>query len=133
MGIGSGFLVGTLNLAAQNAARLSEMGVVTAFSQYSRSMGATLGSAILGSILLIRLGGDTRTLGGFAGLLELREPLAAGLQWVFAASAIIMALGLLAMVWIREVPMRRGRTSEREDSRQPAADPLQEGSVTASR
>jgi EmrB/QacA subfamily drug resistance transporter len=106
LGIGAGFLVGTLNLAAQNAAHLGEMGVVSSFTQFSRSMGGTLGSAALGSILLIQLGPQVAA-SSVAPLAEMRVPLAAALHWVFVASALLMAVGALASVFIRELPMRR--------------------------
>jgi EmrB/QacA subfamily drug resistance transporter len=113
-GIGSGFLVGTLNLAAQNAAALPQMGVVTAFSQYSRSMGGTLGSALLGSVLLAQLGPLAGAF-GTVPLESLREPLASALQVVFQCGAVIMAAGLIAMIFIRELPMR-GRRGSRVDA-----------------
>jgi len=108
LGAGAGFLVGTLNLAAQNAAHLSEMGVVTSFVQFSRSMGATLGSAVLGSILLVQLGTGVRP-SELAALAEMREPLAAALRWVFLCAAVIMASGLVASAFMHEIPMRRYR------------------------
>ncbi|HEV7663287.1 MAG TPA: MDR family MFS transporter [Chloroflexota bacterium] len=106
LGLGSGCLVGTLNLASQNAAPLSQMGVVTAFAQFSRAMGGTLGSAVLGSILLLQLGPRTQ----LADLAELRQPLTDALHWVFLASAAFVALGLLASLFLAERPMRRRRT-----------------------
>ena len=54
LGLGLGFVGPTLTLAAQSAARPSELGVVTSLLQYSRSMGNTLGTAIFGSILTLR-------------------------------------------------------------------------------
>jgi EmrB/QacA subfamily drug resistance transporter len=108
LGVGSGCLVGTLNLAAQNAARLSEMGVVTSFTQFSRSMGSTLGSAVLGSILLIQLGPDVLTTGS-APLADMREPLAAALHWVFLTAALLMAVGVVASIFMRALPMRGRR------------------------
>jgi EmrB/QacA subfamily drug resistance transporter len=118
-GIGSGFLVGTLNLAAQNAAPLSQMGVVTAFSQYSRSMGGTLGSAILGSVLLARLGPLASTF-GTVPLETMRDPLAGSLQAVFLVAAGLMAIGLIATIFIRELPMRGRRVDDQAASPTPA-------------
>ena len=54
LGLGLGFVGPTLTLAAQSAARPSELGVVTSLLQYARSMGNTLGTAIFGSILTLR-------------------------------------------------------------------------------
>ncbi|GAC1319322.1 MAG: MDR family MFS transporter [Chloroflexota bacterium] len=109
IGIGSGCLVGTLNLSAQNAARITQMGVVTAFGQFSRAFGGTLGSALLGSILLIQLGPLAQTV-GTNDLTSIAEPLHIALQHVFLASGAFMLLGLLATSFMGEIPMRRQRT-----------------------
>jgi hypothetical protein len=42
------------NLAAQNAVGLNQLGVVTALTQFIRSIGATVGAAVLGSMLVNR-------------------------------------------------------------------------------
>jgi hypothetical protein len=107
---GSGFLVATLNLAAQNAAHLNEMDVVSSFTQFSCSMGATLGSAALGSILLVQREPQVAA-ASIAPLAEMRVPLGAALHWVFLASALLMAVGLVASIFIRELPIRRRRQS----------------------
>lgn len=122
IGAGSGSLVGTLNLAAQNAANLSQMGVVTSFGQFSRSMGGTLGSAVLGSILLLQLGPRAQT-ANVSDLVAMREPLAAALHWVFVCCALFMAAGLVTSFWIAEVPMRRRRTTTENSSPTPAPNP----------
>lgn len=111
LGVGSGFLVGTLNLAAQNAAAIEQMGVVTAFSQFSRALGGTLGSAVLGSILLMSLGPNAQNV-GTGDLLAIREPLHAAIQHVFLASAGFMLAGLVASALMVEIPMRRRRTAD---------------------
>ena len=115
MGVGAGFLVGTLNLAAQNGARPSEMGVVSSFAQFSRSLGSTLGSAVLGSILLAQLGPSVQLTAGVAPLQNMREPLAAALHWVFVAAALLLALGVVASLCMREMPMRRRREPDQVD------------------
>ncbi|HEY0581757.1 MAG TPA: MDR family MFS transporter [Chloroflexota bacterium] len=109
LGLGSGCLVGTLNLAAQNAAQMSQMGVVTSFAQFSRAMGGTLGSAVLGSILLLQLGPRAQT-AGLADFAEVREPLADALRWVFLSAALLMAIALLVSLFLKEIPLRRQRT-----------------------
>jgi MFS family permease len=54
MGLGLGSVGPTLTLAAQSAARHSEIGVVTSLQQFARSIGNTVGTAIFGSILTLR-------------------------------------------------------------------------------
>jgi MFS family permease len=54
IGLGSGLTGPTLTIAAQNASKPGEIGVVTALLQLARSMGNTLGTAVFGSILTLR-------------------------------------------------------------------------------
>ncbi|MDB5160744.1 MAG: yusP/MdtP-like protein [Candidatus Saccharibacteria bacterium] len=56
VGVGLGICMPIFNLAVQNAFPQSRLGVVTAAVQLSRSVGATIGVAVLGSILNNRLG-----------------------------------------------------------------------------
>jgi MFS family permease len=51
LGLGMGATMPCFNLAAQNAVALNQLGVVTSLVQFLRSIGATLGSAIMGSVL----------------------------------------------------------------------------------
>jgi EmrB/QacA subfamily drug resistance transporter len=54
IGLGSGLTGPTLTIAAQNASKAGELGVVTALLQLARSMGNTLGTAVFGSVLTLR-------------------------------------------------------------------------------
>ncbi len=54
VGFGMGATMPCFNLAAQNAVGLNQLGVVTALTQFLRSIGATVGAAILGSMLVNR-------------------------------------------------------------------------------
>lgn len=54
IGLGSGLTGPTLTIAAQNASKPGELGVVTALLQLARSMGNTLGTAVFGSVLTLR-------------------------------------------------------------------------------
>ena len=54
IGLGSGLTGPTLTIAAQNASKPGEIGVVTALLQLARSMGNTLGTAVFGSVLTLR-------------------------------------------------------------------------------
>ena len=55
LGFGLGFTLPTLTLAAQNAVPYSMLGVSSAFVQFSRSVGGTIGVAIMGSVMTQRL------------------------------------------------------------------------------
>jgi EmrB/QacA subfamily drug resistance transporter len=51
IGLGMGPTMPVFTLAAQNAVKVSQLGVVTSLTQFSRSIGSTLGVALFGSVL----------------------------------------------------------------------------------
>jgi EmrB/QacA subfamily drug resistance transporter len=63
LGVGIGMIFPTLTLSYQSAVEFSELGVATSLNQFCRSIGSTLGSAVFGSILVLRF-----TTGLHAGL-----------------------------------------------------------------
>src|SRR6266567_86329 len=54
VGLGMGPTMPVFTLAAQNAVKMSQLGVVTSLTQFARSIGSTLGVAIFGSLLTNR-------------------------------------------------------------------------------
>jgi len=88
-----------------------EMGSATALTQFARSIGATLGVTLMGVIVNQGL---PRAARGHEQLshrlpLRLRVELANALHPAFLAAAIVCGLVLVVSVlWIREVPLRRG-------------------------
>ncbi len=54
LGVGIGMIFPTLTLSYQSAVEFSELGVATSLNQFCRSIGSTLGSAVFGSILVLR-------------------------------------------------------------------------------
>ena len=50
----------TLTLSYQTAVSFSELGVATAFNQFCRSIGSTLGAALFGSLLIARFAPEVR-------------------------------------------------------------------------
>src|SRR5260370_36384186 len=54
VGLGMGPAMPVFTLAAQNAVKMSQLGVVTSLVQFARSIGATIGVAIFGSLLTNR-------------------------------------------------------------------------------
>ncbi len=56
VGLGMGATMPCFNLAAQNAVGLNQIGVVTALIQFLRSIGGTIGAAVLGSTLVSSYG-----------------------------------------------------------------------------
>lgn len=51
VGLGMGPTMPVFTLAAQNAVRVDQLGVVTSLTQFARSMGSTIGVALFGSLL----------------------------------------------------------------------------------
>jgi hypothetical protein len=51
VGAGLGLVMQVLVLAVQNAVHFRDMGVATSSSQFFRSMGGTVGTAVFGTIL----------------------------------------------------------------------------------
>jgi EmrB/QacA subfamily drug resistance transporter len=54
LGVAIGMIFPTLTLSYQSAVEFRELGVATSLNQFCRSMGSTLGSAVFGSILILR-------------------------------------------------------------------------------
>ena len=62
LGIGSGMMLPTFSVAVQNVFPRQQFGLVTSTIQFFRNMGATVGAAIFGSIMLRSMNS------GFAGV-----------------------------------------------------------------
>jgi len=77
MGVGLGMSMQILILIVQNSFPISEVGTATAGNNYFRQIGASLGSAVVGSLFVTRL----------AGLLAQRMPGAAGAAGAAAGSS----------------------------------------------
>jgi EmrB/QacA subfamily drug resistance transporter len=168
LGLGIGFVGPTLTLAAQSAARPSDLGVVTALLQFFRSIGNTVGTAIFGSIMTLRFVPEMRSslsselsealpeqaialtrspqalvdpnqasslrlalldaLPASPDAVELvfsalRSGLAGSLQWVFFSAAVVFASGMIATLFLREVPL----AGERKLATSPSADLARSG------
>lgn len=131
IGFGLGTSMQTFTLIVQNAAHAADLGVATATTQLSRSVGSALGVAILGTVLNSRLateiprhvpadalaGAGSLSAGSvldptaMAGLppelLEgIREALSASLHTTFIAALPFTVIALVATLLIREVPLR---------------------------
>lgn len=126
-GLGSAML--TLTIVAQNAVRQSDVGAATATIVLTRSIGATLGVAALGIVLLAGLAEALpRYLGEAAAqapaaevvfdptalerapaalVAGIRLALADALRLVFLAMVPVMLVALAAAAFIEELPLRR--------------------------
>ena len=126
VGTGVGLTMQNLVLAVQNTVELHEIGATTSTVTFFRSLGGTVGVSVLGAVLAARV--TDKVADGLAALglpasaaaggsLDLAHAPAAVEQvvrgaygdatgLVFAISAAIAVLGLLAIALIREVPLR---------------------------
>ena len=152
VGLGMGPAMPVFTLAAQNAVKMSQLGVVTSLTQFARSIGATIGVAIFGSLLTNRfapafqaaLSPDVRTVVPPDQLAQFQNPqallnpqaadamrqtllqlgphgaqvydelfaaikigLVAALHDVFLLGAILAALGVTTVLFMRELPLRK--------------------------
>lgn len=141
VGLGLGTAMQTYTLIVQNSVGREDLGVATATTQLFRSMGATIGIAILGTLLtggmqteiakrlpagasraggageldagaVINPEGLTRVPPEFLG--PIREGIAAALHSVFLAGLPFVAVAFAATLFIKEVPLRRTVHSDAE-------------------
>ena len=76
-GIGLGMMMQIFVLSVQNSVSRAQMGSATALTQFSRSIGATLGVTLMGVIVNQRLPPSVNTQGAVIPAC----PLGAGLRW----------------------------------------------------
>lgn len=132
LGLGLGATLQTYTLVVQNATDQRDMGVATSATQFFRSAGGTVGIAVLGTVMTGRLGtavadhlpagADAAGAGG-AGIgsvldpaaladlppaieLAIRQGLADALHEVFLLAIPIVAVAVVATLFIRSLPLR---------------------------
>jgi EmrB/QacA subfamily drug resistance transporter len=110
-GIGLGMMMQIFVLSVQNSVPRRAMGSATALTQFSRSIGATLGVTLMGVIVNQRLPASVR---GEATAIHRLPPagraiLAHALRPAFFAAAVLCLLVfVISLLWVREVPLRKG-------------------------
>ncbi|ALG15555.1 transporter [Kibdelosporangium phytohabitans] len=144
MGAGLGLLMGTTNLIAQNSVDMRELGVATSTATFARSMGGSLGVAVLGSIFTGRITDSMTSALGSAGsqitssggqlspkMIEaLPAPvrdaytggMVSGIQSVFLWATAFLVIGFVASWFIKSEPLR-GATVASSDGK-PVAKPV---------
>jgi EmrB/QacA subfamily drug resistance transporter len=114
-GIGLGMMMQIFVLSVQNSVPRRAMGSATALTQFSRSIGATLGVTLMGVIVNQRLPASVRAEGTAIHRLPQagRVILAQALRPAFLAAAILCVLVfVISLLWVREVPLRKGIEEE---------------------
>jgi EmrB/QacA subfamily drug resistance transporter len=110
-GVGLGMMMQIFVLSIQNSVGRAQMGAATALSQFSRSIGATLGVALMGVIVNQQLPASVRGEGAVIHRLPPagREALANALHPAFLLAVVLCALVfVISLLWVREVPLRHG-------------------------
>jgi sugar phosphate permease len=98
-------------LSIQNSVSRSAMGSATALSQFSRSIGATLGVTLMGVIVNQRLPAGVSGEGAVIHRLppSSRAALAHAIQPAFLLAVVLCALVfVISLLWVREAPLRKG-------------------------
>jgi EmrB/QacA subfamily drug resistance transporter len=110
-GIGLGMMMQIFVLSVQNSVPRSAMGTATALTQFSRSIGATLGVTLMGVIVNQNLPPSVSTSGVAIHRLPLagRIALAHALRPAFLLAVFLCAaVFVISMLWVREAPLRTG-------------------------
>jgi predicted MFS family arabinose efflux permease len=107
-GLGFGMVTQVLITAVQNSVDRRELGIATATTGFFRALGGAVGAAALGAVFAAQAGtaasdGGTSRVDG-----ALRSDVIDGVQAVFLVAAPIAALALVAVLFLREVPLRSG-------------------------
>ena len=126
MGVGVGALIQNIVLAVQNTVDVANVGSTSATITFFRSLGGAVGVAVLGAILANHVADNISTglqraglpsTGGASGNLDIKD-LPAPIQaivhaaygdsfgFLFAIAAVISVVTLVAVLLVREVPLR---------------------------
>jgi EmrB/QacA subfamily drug resistance transporter len=123
-GLGFGMVGQVLIIAVQNAVEGRELGQAMALTGFFRALGGAIGAAVLGAVFAAHVGhsGSGTLALTHAGRLEVIS----GVHAVFLVAAPIALTAMLAVLALREVPLRgpggaaRSSQSGRQASGQPA-------------
>ena len=110
MGAGMGCSMLSLLLAVQHGVDRSRLGIATSLNQFSRSIGAAVGTAAMGALLTRALAGVQLAagagVGGASGVAlagPVRLQVAAALHQVFVAGAVTAVVALIVTFFLPEV------------------------------
>jgi EmrB/QacA subfamily drug resistance transporter len=103
-GLGFGMVGQVLITAVQNSVDRRELGLAMAVTGFFRALGGAVGAAVLGAVFAARVGhaGSGSLVLAHAG----RSDVIAGVHSVFLVAAPLALVALLAVLALREVPLR---------------------------
>lgn len=129
LGVGMGMTMQNLVLAVQNTVAARDLGAASSTVSFFRSLGGTVGVSVLGAVLATHVA--TLTAGrlpagagqaGIGNLAELppaiatvvRESYGDGTALIFLVATLLSVVSLLAVIAIKEVPLRNETGIERQ-------------------
>ncbi|MFC0109156.1 MDR family MFS transporter [Kibdelosporangium aridum] len=146
IGAGLGFLMGTTNLIAQNSVEMRDLGVATSTATFARSIGGSLGVAVLGSIFSSRVNDSMTSALGSAGaqltsgggqlspkMIEgLPAPVrdaylggtVSGIQSIFLWATVFIAIGFVVSWFVKSEPLRDFTVASSSDAQESPAKPV---------
>jgi EmrB/QacA subfamily drug resistance transporter len=104
IGIGIGITFPMATSVAQSAVSMEQLGIVTSQVQFWRIIAGPSSLAILGPILSSRIGSASQVGGRVSGVSAAH--LAGALHNVFLTAGLLIVIGLLATLVLKEVPLR---------------------------
>ncbi len=116
-GLGFGMVTQVLIVAVQNGVDRRELGIATATTGFFRALGGAVGAAVLGAVFAAQAGATASDAGGSGLGSVLRSDVIDGAQAVFAVAAPLALLGLLAVLLLEEVPLRKAGAPAGEAAR----------------
>ncbi|WP_428952765.1 MDR family MFS transporter [Streptomyces sp. cg35] len=120
-GIGLGFFMQMTTTIAQNSVEMRDLGVASSSVNLFRTVGASVGLAVFGSLF------NRATPHGTSA-----HAVTEGTQQVFLVAAVVSVLALLAAVAVKEVPLRGKPAAGPSKPDQGPPHPVQEASKAAS-
>jgi len=137
LGVGMGMTMQNLVLAVQNTVAARDLGAASSTVSFFRSLGGTAGVSVLGAVLATHVATLTASRlpagagpAGIGDLAELpagiaaivRESYGDGTALIFLVAALLSVVSLLAVLAIKEVPLRTETGAERARAEAAAAD-----------
>ena len=139
IGLGLGMTMPVLVLVVQNASPHRDIGMVSAATNFVRSLGGTIGAAVMGAIYaaglnssleskvtpaqMAALPNPDKLLGSPQQIRAIQDPsivdavlesFTVGVQRCFIVGAPVIAMGILAAILVRQIPLRQEIRSEEE-------------------
>ncbi|GLZ33214.1 MFS transporter [Lentzea sp. NBRC 105346] len=112
VGVGVGLTMQNLVLAVQNGVSLADLGVASSTATFMRSLGGTAGVSVLGAILASHV--STKTLGSLTP--AVRESYGDAMGELFAIAAVLAVFTVVAVLMIKESPLRTSVDVTRPES-----------------